>query len=150
LSKYLGSPYMPADLESLMGAFSEIIGHSSQESATPNAVNSLLWQIAMEGQAKDLAEMVCLPSSISLLQAEFYNPAHNLCSDPVNLLSAGQDLEDLWLAIARYDAPEAEMRAWIADEQAEDGILASASSGKERVSQLLQSIFLNPYFLLEH
>lgn len=147
LRRYLGDE--SSGLVALLGAFTEVTGFSIQRRAVPNAVNTFLWQKVSAGAADDLAARACQASAGSLVET-FYRAAHTLClaRDP-KAPETRQAMESLWMSLARFEAPEAERDMWISDELGVDGIVAT-SEGQERVAELVQSILMNPYFMLEH
>ena len=156
-----------SDLVGLMGGYPTFtLGTTTTlENITPNAVNTMLWKIAMSSLTESLAEKICSKDNVtSILDGTFVSVATPICNQPVTAVTVDQ-LRSLWLRVMRFDAPETEVQAWIDDVIAAKNAAPTTAAVKtidlsvqqsdvdERksfLSELLLSIFMNPYFLLEH
>lgn len=146
LGNYLGENN-EAGLPSLLGTYDGRPGSSSLQNAAPNAVNTMLWQIVMEGAAVSISFNACAASA-STLEAHLKQTAKTICDWPLGSPDRTKTLQEFWLDLMRYDAPKAEMDAWIRHVSTADTPFA-ALQGQALVKDLTQSILMNPYFLLE-
>lgn len=145
LAQYLGDSSEDG-LPSLLGAYDGRPGSSSLQNATPNAVNTMLWQIVMDGAASAIATKAC--SGGNELETHFKQAAKKICDWPTGADDRAQTLREFWLDLMRYDAPQAEMEAWVGQMTASGGSVATLQ-GQALVKDLTQSILMNPFFLLE-
>lgn len=146
LKSFLGD-YSDEGLTTLLGAYDGRSGSSSLQNAAPNAVNTMLWQIVMDGAASQIAEYACV-NNYPLLDTHFEQVANKVCKWPSGADDRAQTLREFWLDLMRYDAPQAEMEAWVAQMTAPSGTVDTLK-GEILVKELTQSILMNPYFLLE-
>ena len=176
LGSYVGD-FSANGLLSLLGGYSATLGTSSLKNATPNSVNMMLWRIAMIGSAKFLGGLACKPNVETLLNPHFFAASHALCSAAIASGMAGNAsgadagsgsgadaglgsttisqaeretlLKNFWLAVMRYDAPQTEMTAWI-DEMGKAGSPLDTMPADQLLPYLMQTILMNPYFLVLH
>jgi hypothetical protein len=146
LGEFLQS-YDGEGLPILLGAYDGVSGSSSLQNATPNAVNTMLWEIVMDGAATVIAVKSCSAAGIDL-EAHFHQAAKTICEWPAGAVDHTQTLRDFWLDLMRYDAPQAEMEDWVSKMTAATAA-PGALEGQALVKDLTQSILMNPYFLLE-
>lgn len=123
----------------LLGGYQGNAGSSTLRNATPNAVNMMLWRIALSGAAAKIANQACNQDAYGL-KPHFVTAAAKLCTPPEDPAVRVAALKEIWLATMRYDAPKAEMDAW----------LASPTTASADLKGVLESIFLDPYFLIAH
>jgi len=145
LAQFLGDSSEDG-LPFLLGAYDGRPGSSSLQNATPNAVNTMLWQIVMEGAASTIAVKSC--STGNELEPHFKQVAKKICDWPTGSDDRAKTLREFWLDLMRYDAPQAEMEAWVGQMTASGGSVATLQ-GQALVKDLTQSILMNPFFLLE-
>ena len=152
LTQFIGDPNENG-LESLMGGFSGSLGDSSLVSVAPNSVNVILWRLAMRRLAQHFATLaddeITTPHSPSPLDDQYFAAAKLLLDPPPSTDAERRTLlRNLWLSAMRFDAPQAEMNAWI------DAVLAESALSqlkrKDFLALLLETIFVDPYFLLAH
>ncbi len=145
LLTFLGD-YNPDGLASLLGGFAGNSGETRQQNAIPNAVNSMLWQVIMNGASASLAQAACRTTGTEL-SAGFRPIATQICNWRTREDRNPAALEELWLAIVRYDLPEAEFQAFLSLVLQPDSPLATLH-GEELLRELLLSVFSHPHFLL--
>ena len=137
LSSFLGDT--SNGLSSLLGGFSS----GEFRNGEPNALNMLLWYIAMGGLAAAVETGVCTDHSPTIhgtswtLTAPAYAAISAACQLPDDAAARENALLGVWLATVSYDAPRAEFDAW------------RAGLGSGTVAALLTGALLDPYFLLE-
>ncbi len=136
----------PDGLASLLGGFAGNTGSTRQENAMPNAVNSMLWQVIMNGASASLAQAACRTTGTEL-SASFRQFAIQVCSWRTMEQRDPAVLQDLWLVIAGYDLPEAEFQSFLSLVLQPNSPLA-ALHGEELLRELLLSVFSHPNFLL--
>lgn len=130
-------------LLNLLG-FYQSTGENSFRNGQPNAINTLVWQLVLQGFANDLADH-CRGQSSLLLQPVFQSTLATVCRWPAPEAQEESTMRMLWLSVMGYDAPEEEFLAW------RDFFLRSSYAAKpaaEAVPALLFSILYNPHFLL--
>ncbi|HEX4924928.1 MAG TPA: hypothetical protein VFV50_12620 [Bdellovibrionales bacterium] len=110
----------------------------------PSPTNLMLWKIAMTGIARDIAK-TCMAQEQERFNAEFLAAVSHLCRWPAASAQTDAVLEDLWLALMGYSAPEEEYLAW-------RGFLKSDYMQKldagQAVTAMATAILMNPHFLL--
>lgn len=137
---YVGSQY---GLLNLMGYY-DPNGENAFRNGEPNAINTLIWQMALDAFAKDMAGH-CEGRSRLLLQPLFQSTLATICRWPAPEAQSEPAMRMLWLSVMSYDAPEEEYLAW------RDFFLRSSFASRpasEAVPALLFSILYNPHFLL--
>jgi len=145
LAQFLGDS-SDDGLPALLGAYDGRPGSSSLQNATPNAVNTMLWQIVMDGASALIATKAC--SGGIELETHFKQVSKKICDWPTGADDRAQTLREFWLNLMRYDAPQAEMEAWVSQMTASGGVVTTLQ-GQALVKDLTQSILMNPFFLLE-
>jgi hypothetical protein len=122
-------------LRELLGGFDGDGLRTGIKNAEPNAVNMLLWYLAVDGLANDLAGACDGGGLKSTADAALTK----LCADP-----APEDYQALWRQVMASDAPASEERDWQQFAQTID-----APEPRAKVQQMLVAMMFNPYFLLK-
>jgi hypothetical protein len=156
LGRYIGENSDRFDgLPVLLGGFSGEATNNDFRNGNPNAMNMLLWQIALSGLAGDVAGSCGTNNNpLKLGFAYKYNDQFaarlkKLCAWPAVEAKTEDNLLKLWLSVMSFDAPKQEYEAW------RDFFLASSSPfanspSKDAVKAMMRAMLLSPYFLLEH
>lgn len=145
LSRYLenGGSY---GLTSLLGTYSESDTNAKFRNGQPNSINMLLWYVALNGFAKDVALYVNANSGSPqfALRPEFAAALGPLAAWPASSAQNETTMFKFWLAISDYDLPEEEFAPW------RDFFLRNYAnrSAPDAISAMVISILYNPYFLL--
>lgn len=153
-SSFSFSPYMydPNDSSSFVPAFSLLgllgdyssSGNNEFRNGTPNSVNMLVWQLVLSLTAQEMSKY-CSRSSTLPFHPAFAATLDPLCGWPSADAKSEKNLENFWIAVMGYDAPETEFLAW------RDFALRSSFSEKsasETLPALFFAIVYNPHFLL--
>lgn len=136
---------LPNPLNQLLGAYAQNndLG-TTLINADPNALNTLLWYVVAHTFSIDVAMTCNEPENYKkVFREDFYNLVLGACSitsaDPVD----AEFLEELWIHLVLFDAPEIEFMEW------RDFILRhySLANGKEVLKAAVTTAFMNPYFL---
>lgn len=149
--------YAPPDLRYLLGTYTHVRGNVIFENGVPNELNSMLWDQLFKQFATDLAYLCrddqnTLPEraseTLKRLRPEITATLKKACSWPQASAKNELYLQEIWLAVMRYDAPESEFLAW------KDYFLNANSgytdaTGREVLRAMIASILLNPFFLFE-
>ncbi len=152
LTRYLGGD---ASLIELLGVYSNIGPLNDFRNGTPNSLNMLLWNMALSGLSKDIAEscgtqQIVIEKFIRIdYNPHFADRLGALCKEPVIDFKNEESLLNFWWAVQGFDAPREEYVAWRDFFMSPQSPYAKASS-KEVINAMLKTMFLNPYFLLEH
>ena len=129
----------------LLGGTPVNSGLSQFENGEPNAVNMLMWDLVANGVSQDLGSS-CVSSPQGLaLNPTFAKALSDLCAWPATDAQTATVMENFWLALMSYDAPEDEYSAW------RDFFTQSSFSHRpasEAVPAMVTAILLNPYFQL--
>lgn len=139
-NRYFGTQY---GLLNLMG-FYDANGENSFRNGKPNAINTLVWQMALQAFSADLAGQ-CEGRSKLILQPVFQSTLTTICQWPAPQAQDEAAMRMLWLSVMAYDAPEEEFLAW------REFFLHSNYASRpasEAVPALIFSILYNPHFLL--
>jgi hypothetical protein len=145
------------DLLSLLGTYDGSDTSSTFRNGDPNSINMLLWYIALDEFAADIASNCNsvtqnVPSGASgvsplVLNDDFLAALKPLCAWPDPSAKIDAVLYAFWSALLQYDAPPEEFQAWenfFLNEPAYQN--ASAASV---ISDMGLAALYNPYFLLE-
>ncbi len=123
----------------LLGGFGPASAHAEFQNGAPNAVNMLLWELILGRLADTLAKNACgsgIPDAFVTVRAEALEVLKPLCAGPQTPVA----LQSLWFLVMGFESPPEELDTW-----------AEAFAGKQLPPKdLLRSLFLNPYFLLEN
>ncbi len=140
-------------LSPLLGAFVGGSGDSKMDNDEPHSISMMLWKGNFEKLAKIIALNCQHPDAASIKTNEIDVRLHPrfaaaLLSSCASLNESTEVSDDIWNGVMGWEAPAAELEAWkIFLSLNRDAI--NALSAEERLSMLLMSLFLNPYFLLE-
>lgn len=138
-----------ASLKKLLGTFNgkglvaEYIG------AEPNAMNLLLWRLALTSFANDLAA-TCYDQKTAQevdLNASFRRVLFKVCHSSDKRPSE-KALKALWQALLNADAPESDFFAW--QDFLVQRLLRDKESMQVVLSEALLAALYSPYFLVEH
>jgi hypothetical protein len=153
LGKYLGEPVSEPSATGLLSLLGTYIGSGTDaefRNGDPNAMNLILWYIALSGFSTDVASR-CLaqpnPGAPSLIPA-FQQAMAPICAWPAASAKTDQALYALWTAVMEWDAPDTEFQAW-KDYILNDPELSQADAPKALSAMILGALY-NPYFLLRN
>jgi hypothetical protein len=136
--------FLPADgLNELLGTWDRFGDEHSFTNGTPNAVNMVIWRVALSGFARSVADS-CETPRLSF-QARFLATLRRLCTWPNAEAKAESVMLDFWFGVMGYNAPESEYRAW------REFFLTSSYRDRpahETIDAMTLAITMNPYFLL--
>jgi hypothetical protein len=139
-------------LRELLGAYAGDGLRTDIKNASPNAVNMLLWYMAVDGLATDLAascgEAAVAPTAFALaaVRPGFADAFSRLCVRLVVGDAAAADYAAVWGAVLEADAPQEEQDAWIAFARSD---AFAGATPRETLKQLLVAMMYGPYFLLK-
>ncbi|MBL8661782.1 MAG: hypothetical protein JNM29_03105 [Candidatus Odyssella sp.] len=135
--------YLPAeDLERLLGSWEGFGNEHSFRNGVPNALNMVIWHATLSRFAAAVGESCATPRLP--MQARFRATLKKVCAWPAESARDEAVLQEFWLALMGYQAPEAEYAAW-------RDFFRSAYAAKpatETVAAMTLAIAMNPYFLL--
>lgn len=146
LGAYLGSHFRSNDnLASLLGYFQGDGLEAGFYNGLPNALNYRLYAALFNSLSKDLVVSTCPVGKPQWMRAheELKNVLLPLC-DWQHAARTREQMMALWLNIMGYRAPMDEFDAWMNLFTSEP--LASMPA-QELLPLLLESIFMNPYYL---
>jgi hypothetical protein len=152
LSRYLGSYNDEfSGLVALLGGFAGPGGSSEFRNGDPNAMNMLLWELALGALAGDIAKNCAPPLAEGTvpLSSSFAARLAPLCSWPDASAKTEANLQALWTGLMGFSAPPTEFAAWRDYFLGADSPYAQTPAA-EAVEAMLTGIMLNPHFLLEH
>jgi hypothetical protein len=139
-------------LVSFLGGFTEDLAYSKRQNSQPNAINMMLWHVVMFNLAGDLAE-VCVDGRGSVLshslQRDFAPILQKVCDEVKTGRPSTEAMTALFNKVMNYQPyTDAELAAWLADfgRAAQD---REPKAIKKHIQQMLYSMFMNPFFLLE-
>ena len=154
IGPYLGISINPygENLSDLLGIYLARGTNSQFVNAEPNPVNLLLWEIVAQGLSRDLGSLCAFPgggpsllSGMGTLKPELIAAARDLCQWSDTSARSEAKLEALWLALMRYDAPEAEYLAF------RDFFMAAPQLDENsgvHLASMVYAVLMNPYFVL--
>ena len=147
LGNYLGVKYTLQDnnLLDLLGTYKAFGQVSGFQNGQPNAVNTLLGYLLMQGLSADLGAQCGLKPIDLPLNADFKNNLVSLCQGLTSARQSESSLMQFWLLVMGYDAPMSEYQIW------RDFFLSpvwDSKSTSDWVASLSLAALLNPYFLL--
>ena len=153
LGKYLGEPVAEPSATGLLALLGTYIGSGTDaefRNGDPNAMNLILWYIALSGFATDVASHCATtpnPGAPNLL-ATFETALKPVCAWPADSAKTDAVPQALWLALMEFDAPETEYQAW-KQYFVSDPVLSQATAPKALSAMILAALY-NPYFLLRN
>ncbi len=143
------SPTVALQIADLVGTFKNGTPDSRLDNAEPNSLNLLLLEFAFSQLGNSFSEFCGLSTPENMLFRSSTNDyvtqlMGRLCSVTTNTVEA--ELENLWLAVMSYDAPEDEYWAF------KEFFLPQVTTLQPRdfVRSTVYAILMNPYFLLEN
>lgn len=139
---------MPS-LKDLLGVYGGDGLHTDMKNAKPNGVNMLLWYLAIDGFANEVASLCGEPlTRPAFAPSDLKGRAHevfsNLCSWPDASVRTEAHLRELWDLGMQADASEAEFLSW------RDFLMGpefNETSGAA-VHSMIVTMLYNPNFLL--
>ncbi len=135
--------YLPAeDLDRLLGSWEGFGNEHGFRNGVPNALNMVIWHATLSRFAAAVGQS-CAGSRLPL-QMRFQATLKKICAWPAEGARDDAVLQEFWLALMGYGAPEAEYAAW-------RDFFRSAYAGKpaaETVAAMTLAIAMNPHFLL--
>lgn len=144
--------FLKPSLRELLGGYAGDGLRTDMKNATPNAVNMLLWYLAVDGLSTELAagcaDQPAAPANFALVDVKprFAAAFGRLCAGLTAGDAADADYEDLYRAVVDTDAPATERAAWL--EFAKSPELEPASP-RDALHDLLVAALYDPYFLLK-
>lgn len=140
----------PASLPALLGGFSGDGADNGYRNGVPNAMNSAVWYLVMQRLAGALASY-CIDPASALGGSYKLNPALESVLTPVCAWPATppEDLDHLWQYVVGYHAPESEKAVWKQLLEEFRSAVPDDAPGKWLTKTSLETMFLNPYFLLK-
>ena len=146
LPRYLpGTPSGFGSIYELLGTYESVIGTRTYKNGHPNSLNILIWYVLLSSLAKDLGENCIRPTTLKF-NPVFAQNLQSICNWPQASAKDETVMENFWIALMGYDAPQEEYFAW------RDFFKTSSyqnRTAEETVSAMSEAIFLNPFFLLE-
>lgn len=156
ITRYFGQPSgEPTGLAILLGAYGGEDAHRTFQNGTPSPMSMLLWQMILTSLAEDIARSCDQeggPRSLGDIfpyNQNFITHLKPLCSWPSPAAKNDSHLLGLWLALMGYDAPREEYESWKEFFLSPESPFSS-SSRTEAILAMARTIFLSPFFLLEH
>jgi hypothetical protein len=122
--------------------------HAEFRNGKANAVNIVLWHLAMSSVARDIALQCAgnLPAVTTFsLKPEFIAVLQPLCAWPAADARKTGPLVMLWQSVMSYDAPRSEFEAFKEFFQGPDW---DAATGEEAVAAMMTAMLMNPRFLV--
>jgi hypothetical protein len=135
--------YLPGDdLCELLGTWSSFGTEHSFRNGAPNSLNMVVWHATLSRFAKEMGDSCAAPRMA--LHPRFLATLGKICAWPAAAAKAEPVLQEFWLSLMGYNAPESEFAAW------RDFFLASYARrpAAETVAAMTLAITMNPYFLL--
>jgi hypothetical protein len=147
-----GDDSFDSGLSDMLGSVKTINGQSKMQNNIPNGINMLLYDLSLAKLGEAIAAN-CLRNGNYEIETPYYSPVmHTHYAEAViaacKYSGDTNHLESLWFGTMGWGAPEAELTSWKEFVEKNKNYFMSLSPEK-RVAELLQSIFLNPYYLLE-
>ena len=130
------------DLERLLGRWAVFGSEHNFRNGVPNTLNMVIWHATFSRFAAAIGGSCAKP--LLALHARFRATLRKICAWPADAARSDDVLQEFWLALMGYDAPEAEYAAW-------RDFFRAAYAGKpaaETVAAMTLAITLNPHFLL--
>ena len=139
-----------SSLQTYMGAFSA--GDGELINATPNAVNTMLWDLALTALGDRISQLcatpssntIALPGAQAVLKTDLAAALHGLCADGL-AGSSDAALDLIWTRVIAFDGTDEEEQAWMAFAKQSAPV---AADKKPWIRGILRAMFLNPYFLI--
>ena len=132
-----------------MGSFTDASGRQSYVNGEPNAVSMTLWDTALTGLAEKISGICTDTPGNIYLNVRGVQAIKAVCLAWPTGVSDAQ-LHELWSWVMSFDAPESAEADWKAAILDADGLPIRQLPATEGVAAILRTIFMNPWFLLEH
>lgn len=135
--------FLPAkDLDALLGSWANFGSEHSFRNGVPNSLNMVIWHATLSRFAAAIGDSCAGPRLA--FHPRFQATLRKVCAWPAEEARSDAVLEEFWLALMGYGAPEAEFAAW-------RDFFRAAYVGKpaaETVAAMTLAITMNPHFLL--
>jgi hypothetical protein len=135
--------FLPAeDLDVLLGSWAGFGGEHNFRNGVPNSLNMVIWHATLSRFAAAMGESCAKPRLA--FHPRFQATLRKMCGWPAAEAKSETALQEFWLALMGYGAPEAEYAAW-------RDFFRAAYAGKpaaETVAAMTLAITMNPHFLL--
>jgi hypothetical protein len=135
--------FLPAeDLDVLLGSWANFGSEHSFRNGVPNSLNMVIWHATLSRFAAAIGESCARPRLA--LHPRFGATLAKVCAWPAAGAQSDATLEEFWLALMGYGAPETEYAAW-------RDFFRASYAGKpaaETVAAMTLAITMNPHFLL--
>lgn len=135
--------FLPADdLDVLLGSWANFGSEHSFRNGVPNSLNMVIWHATLSRFAAAIGDSCAKPRMA--FHPRFGATLAKVCAWPAAGAQSDATLEEFWLALMGYGAPEAEYAAW------RDFFRASyaGKTAGETVAAMTLAITMNPHFLL--
>ncbi|MEA2906009.1 MAG: hypothetical protein QOC56_542 [Alphaproteobacteria bacterium] len=132
-----------AEMDTLLGTWNRFGDEHTFQNGSPNSVNMVIWRVVLSGFAQSVAGS-CQSPRLNF-HPRFLATLKTLCSWPAAEAKADAVLQDFWLSVMGFNAPESEYLAW------RDFFLRSSYGHRpaaEAIDAMTLAITMNPYFLL--
>jgi hypothetical protein len=140
-ASYLGG----RSLLDLLGTYGQLPnGDNHFQNGNPSPLNLLVWQIVIDGFARDVALSCDIGSERLPISTNFRPSLLQMCQWPNEASQDEASMQVFWLFLTRYDAPEEEFHAW-------REFLLTNYGGVKRETAIYAMVFsalYNPHFLL--
>ena len=135
--------FLPAeDLDGLLGSWANFGSEHNFRNGVPNSLNMVIWHATLSRFAAAMGDSCANPRLA--FHPRFRATLQKVCTWPAEGAQADATLQEFWLALMGYAAPEAEFAAW-------RDFFRAAYVGKpaaETVAAMTLAIAMNPHFLL--
>jgi len=136
--------FLPAeDLDALLGSWAGFGSEHNFRNGVPNALNMVIWHATLERFSAAMGESCARPRLA--FHPRFLATLKQVCAWPGAAAQSETTLQEFWLAVMGYSAPESEYRAW-------RDFFRTAYAAKppaETVAAMTLAITMNPHFLLQ-
>ena len=135
--------FLPAeDLDALLGSWANFGSEHNFRNGVPNSLNIVIWHATLSRFAAAMGESCAKPRLA--FHPRFQSTLKKVCGWPAAEAKSEAALQEFWLALMGYGAPEAEYAAW-------RDFFRTSYAGKpaaETVAAMTLAITMNPHFLL--
>jgi hypothetical protein len=129
------------EVAGLMGAFQGLGTRVSKDSLRPSAVHELLWGLAVQDFAREVAKSCGGKSPLFALKPEVASAVNHICD---NDALSEIDVKVLWDLLLRKDVNDDDFFRWYGIER--DTL--AAAKGAERVQMMVHEMLFGPEFLI--
>ena len=135
--------FLPAEaLDTLLGSWANFGSEHGFRNGVPNALNMVVWHATLSRFAAAIGESCATPRLA--LHPRFLATLKKVCAWPADEAKSEAVLQEFWLALMGYGAPEAEYAAW-------RDFFRASYAGKpaaDTIAAMTLAITMNPHFLL--